>query len=167
MPPEFSTEQLDVPGPWCERLPHFRPELTPGAGEELQSEYYLPRAAAPAAIAALRGLGERLAPALHIAEVRTVRADDLWLSPAHGRDSVTFHFTWVKDLARVQPLIADVEDALMPLGARPHWGKLTALTPREIAALYEQIGAFAQLARKYDPSGTFRNDFTDALLDTV
>ncbi|SPF05714.1 D-arabinono-1,4-lactone oxidase [Streptomyces sp. MA5143a] len=167
MPPEFSTEQLDVPGPWCERLPHFRPELTPGAGEELQSEYYLPRAAAPAAIAALRALGQRLAPALHIAEVRTVRADDLWLSPAHGRDSVTFHFTWVKDLARVQPLIADVEDALMPLGARPHWGKLTALAPREIAALYEQIGVFAQLARKYDPSGTFRNDFTDALLDTV
>lgn len=167
MPPEFSTQQLDVPGPWCERLPHFRPELTPGAGEELQSEYYLPRAAAPAAIAALRGLGQRLAPALHIAEVRTVLADDLWLSPAHGRDSVTFHFTWVKDLARIRPLIAEVEDALMPLGARPHWGKLTALAPRDMAALYEQIGAFAQLARKFDPSGTFRNDFTDELLATT
>ncbi|WP_329269265.1 D-arabinono-1,4-lactone oxidase [Streptomyces sp. NBC_01451] len=167
MPPEFSTRQLDVPGPWCERLPHFRPELTPGAGEELQSEYYLPRAAAPAAIAALRGLGQRLAPALHIAEVRTVRADDLWLSPAHGRDSVTFHFTWVKDLERVRPLIAEVEAALLPLGARPHWGKLTALAPRDIAALYEHIDAFAQLARKHDPSGTFRNDFTDNLLGTA
>ncbi|WP_329253204.1 FAD-binding protein [Streptomyces sp. NBC_01478] len=166
MPPEFSTQQLDEPGPWCERLPHFRPELTPGAGEELQSEYYLPRTAAPAAFAALRSLGPRLAPALHIAEVRTVRADDLWLSPARGRDSVTFHFTWVKDLDRVRPLIAAVEDVLLPLGARPHWGKLTALTPRELAALHEQLGAFAQLVRKYDPAGKFGNDFTDGLLGT-
>ncbi|MEV5957056.1 D-arabinono-1,4-lactone oxidase [Streptomyces sp. NPDC051987] len=166
MPPEFSTRQLDEPGPWCERLPHFRPELTPGAGEELQSEYYLPRAAAPAAIAALRGLGERLAPALHIAEVRTVRADDLWLSPAYGTDSVTFHFTWVKDLDRVRPLIAAVEDALLPLGARPHWGKLTALTPPELAARHERAADFGRLTRKYDPSGTFRNAFTDALLGT-
>ncbi|MFF7974906.1 D-arabinono-1,4-lactone oxidase [Streptomyces sp. NPDC007905] len=167
MPPEFSTQQLDVPGPWCERLPHFRPELTPGAGEELQSEYYLPRAAAPAAIGALRDLGQRLAPALHIAEVRTVRADDLWLSPAHGRDSVTFHFTWVKDPDRVRSLIAAVEEALMPLGARPHWGKLTALAPRDLAALYEQAGAFGRLTRAYDPAGKFRNDFTDELLGAV
>jgi alditol oxidase len=167
MPPEFSTQQLDVPGPWCERLPHFRPELTPGAGEELQSEYYLPRAAAPAAFAALRGLGHRLAPALHIAEVRTVRADDLWLSPAYGRDSVTFHFTWVKDLERIQPLIAAVEDALMPLGARPHWGKLTAVAPRDLAGLYERSGEFTRLARDLDPAGKFRNEFTDGLFGAV
>ncbi|WP_327233964.1 FAD-binding protein [Streptomyces sp. NBC_01317] len=163
MPPEFSTEQLGSVGPWFERLPHFRPELTPGAGEEFQSEYYLPREAAPAAFAALRGIGHLLAPSLHIAEVRTVRADDLWLSPAHGRDSVTFHFTWVKDAAAITPLIAAVEELLVPLGARPHWGKLTSLSASEIAAGYERAVEFGRLARKYDPAGKFSNGFLEAL----
>ncbi|MYV53472.1 D-arabinono-1,4-lactone oxidase [Streptomyces sp. SID3212] len=163
MPPEFSTEQLGTAGPWFERLPHFRPELTPGAGEEFQSEYYLPREAAPAAFAALRGIGHLLAPALHIAEVRTVRADDLWLSPAYGRDSVTFHFTWIKDAAAITPLIDAVEELLVPLGARPHWGKLTSLGASEIAAGYERAVEFGRLARKYDPEGKFSNGFLDAL----
>ncbi|MFJ1598551.1 D-arabinono-1,4-lactone oxidase [Streptomyces sp. NPDC088261] len=163
MPPEFSTEQLGTVGPWFERLPHFRPELTPGAGEEFQSEYYLPREAAPAAFAALRGIGHLLAPALHIAEVRTVRADDLWLSPAYGRDSATFHFTWIKDAAAITPLIGAVEELLVPLGARPHWGKLTSLSASEIAAGYERAVEFGRLARKYDPAGKFSNGFLEAL----
>ncbi|WP_405008892.1 D-arabinono-1,4-lactone oxidase [Kitasatospora sp. NBC_01539] len=164
MPPEHSTEQLDVPGPWFERLPHFRPELTPGAGEELQSEYYLPREAAPAAFEALRDIGDLVAPALHVAEVRTVAADDLWLSPAYRRPTATFHFTWVRDAAAVAPVIAAVEERLIPLGGRPHWGKLTGLAPDELAARYEQAGEFGRLARKLDPAGKFRNAFLDALL---
>ncbi|MER7048574.1 D-arabinono-1,4-lactone oxidase [Streptomyces jumonjinensis] len=163
MSPDSSTEQLGIPGPWFERLPHFRPELTPGAGEELQSEYYLPRAAAPEAFAALRGIGSLLAPLLHIAEVRTVRADDLWLSPAHGRDSVTFHFTWVKDTAAVPPAIAAVERLLLPMGARPHWGKLTLASAPEIMARYERAPDFARLVRSYDPGGKFANALTDRL----
>lgn len=159
MPPEFSTQQLDVPGPWFARLPHFRPELTPGAGEELQSEYYLPRAAAAEAIAAVRGIADRVAPVLHIAELRSVRADDLWLSPAYGRDTITCHFTWVKDLPAVEPVIAAVEERLLPLGARPHWGKLTALDPAAVAARLPRAADFAVLARDLDPAGTFRNAF--------
>ncbi|HEX6469497.1 MAG TPA: D-arabinono-1,4-lactone oxidase [Streptosporangiaceae bacterium] len=163
MPPEFSTEQLGVPGPWHERLPHFRPELTPGAGEELQSEYYLPRGAAPAAFAAIREIGHVVAPLLHIAEVRTVAADDLWLSPAYGRDSVTFHFTWIKDAAAVLPVIAAVEERLMPLGARPHWGKLTTATAHDITAGYPRAADFARLMRAHDPAGKFRNAFVAEL----
>lgn len=163
MPPEFSTEQLGVPGPWYERLPHFRPELPPSAGDELQTEYYLPRAAAPAAIAAIRGLADVVKPVLHISELRTVQADDLWLSPAYGRDTVTFHFTWIKDVAAVPPVIAAVEDRLMPLGARPHWGKLTALSGPELIALYDRGTEFERLTRRYDPDGKFRNPFTDSL----
>jgi xylitol oxidase len=163
MPPEFSTEQLGTSGPWHERLPHFRPELTPGAGEELQSEYFLPRSAAPAAFAAIRGIADLVAPVLHIGEVRTVRRDSLWLSPAYGRDSVTFHFTWFKDHEAVPPVIAAVEEALMPLGARPHWGKLTAASPSEIVSRYERAPEFGQLLQKYDPAGKFRNTFVDSL----
>jgi xylitol oxidase len=164
MPVEACTEQLGIPGPWHERLPHFRSDLTPSAGHELQSELFLPRTAAPAAFAALRALGERLAPLLHIAEVRTVRADDLWLSPAHGRDTVTFHCTWVDDAAAVLPMIGAVEERLIPLGARPHWAKLTTLSPSEIAALYDRTPAFARLVTEHDPTGKFRNRFVDQLL---
>ncbi|GAB2517588.1 FAD-binding protein [Nocardiopsis aegyptia] len=167
MPPEPSTEQLGTVGPWFERLPHFRPELPPSAGDELQSELYLPRDAAPAAFAALRGIGHLIAPALHISEVRTIRADDLWLSPAYGRDTVAFHFTWRKDPATVLPVLSAVEERLVPLGARPHWGKLTALAPAEVIGGYERGADFGRLARDLDPDGKFRNAFTDALFPRV
>ncbi|GAA1441963.1 FAD-binding protein [Nocardiopsis tropica] len=163
MPVESCTVQLGVSGPWHERLPHFRPDVTPSAGDELQSELYLPRAEAARAFAALRGIGSRVAPLLHVSEVRTVRGDDLWLSPAHGRDSVTFHFTWVNDAEAVVAVLSEVEALLAPLGARPHWGKLTTLSAGEVVAGYERADDFARLARSMDPRGTFRNAFTDAL----
>jgi xylitol oxidase len=160
-PPGDCTEQLGVPGPWYQRLPHFRPERPPGAGQELQSEFYLPRRQATGAIAALRDLGQQLAPVLHIGEVRTVRADDLWLSPAYHRDSVTFHFTWIRDTATVRPVLAAVEERLLPLGARPHWAKLTTASPRQVLAGYEQAGAFRRLMRRLDPGGKFRSELAD------
>ncbi|MES0833145.1 FAD-binding protein [Nocardiopsis tropica] len=163
MPAESCTVQLGVSGPWHERLPHFRPDVTPSAGDELQSELYLPRAEAARAFAALRGIGHKVAPLLHVSEVRTVRGDDLWLSPAYGRDSVTFHFTWVSDAEAVVAVLAEVEALLAPLGARPHWGKLTTLSAGQVVAGYERADDFARLARSMDPRGTFRNAFTDAL----
>lgn len=158
-----ATEQLGVAGPWFERLPHFRPEFQPSAGEELQSEFYLPRSSVPEAFAALRGIGDLVAPVLHIAEVRTVRADDLWLSPAYGRDSVTFHFTWLPDPEAVAPVLAAVEERLAPLGARPHWGKLSTLPPEDVVASYPRAGDFAGLLGRFDPGGKFRNPFVEAL----
>jgi len=161
MPPEHATEQLAVPGPWHERLPHFRPELPPSAGQELQSELYLPRHRATAAMKALRGLGEQIAPVLHISEVRTVRADDLWLSPACHRDSVTFHFTWIRATAAVLPAVAAVEERLLPLGARPHWAKLNTAAPGQVLAGYEQAGAFRALMHRLDPGGKFATELVD------
>jgi len=162
--PESCTEQLGAPGPWHERLPHFRPGATPDVGDELQSEYFLPRAAGPAALAALTKLGPLLDPVLEVGEIRTVRADDLWLSPSYGRDSVTVHFTWFKDAAKIAPLIAAVEERLVPLGARPHWGKLTALAGPRLLAGYERGGDFLKLLRKFDAAGKFRNDLVDGML---
>ncbi|MGH3266094.1 MAG: FAD-binding protein, partial [Trebonia sp.] len=91
------TEQGGVPGPWHERLPHFRPDFTPSFGDELQSEYLVARRDGPAALDAISRVRDRLAPVLLTSEVRTIAADDLWLSPTYGRDSVAFHFTWIKD----------------------------------------------------------------------
>ena len=164
VPATHCTAQLGVPGPWHQRLPHFRPDFTPSAGEELQSEFLIPREAAPAAFEALRGLGARIAAVLQVSEIRTVAADTLWLSPAYGRDSVALHFTWVKGTSAVAPVLAAVEAALLPLGARPHWGKLFTATPAEAAELYEKADAFRQLADRHDPEGKFRNTFLQSLL---
>ena len=138
MAPDLCTEQLGTVGPWHERLPHFRPKVAAGKGNELQSEFLVPRDAAQRAFVALREIGPLLAPALLVSEVRTVRADDLWLSPACGSDTAAFHFTWISDEATVWPAVAAVEERLMPLGARPHWGKITTADPRTVIAGYER-----------------------------
>ncbi|WP_222598129.1 FAD-binding protein [Lentzea tibetensis] len=53
---EHCTQQGGVPGPWHERLPHFRAEFTPSVGAELQTEYFVPRSRAAAALTALSAL---------------------------------------------------------------------------------------------------------------
>ncbi|MEU0564597.1 FAD-binding protein [Nonomuraea sp. NPDC005983] len=153
------TEQGGVPGPWYERLPHFRPGFVPSNGEELQSEFMVPRASATEAIGALVEVGDRIAAVLQVCELRTVDADRLWLSPSYGQDSAAFHFTWLKDTGAVLPVIRLVEERLAPYGARPHWGKLFTRTPA-----YERLAGFAALTRRYDPAGKFTNDFLHAHL---
>ena len=161
MPAANATEQLGVPGPWHERLPHFRLAFTPSAGEELQTEYLLPREDAGPGIEALARISDRIAPILQIGEIRTIAADDLWMSMACGRDSVAFHFTWIQDDAAVMPVVSAVEEALAPFGARPHWGKVFSTPPDAIARLYPRWHDFLALLRAYDPDGKFRNDFMD------
>ena len=163
MPAENCTEQLGVPGPWHERLPHFRPEFTPSNGAEIQSEFFVPRAAAGAAFEAMRRLGTRIAPVLQIAEIRSIAADDLWLSPTYERDSFALHFTWVADRAAVTPVLAAIEDALLPLGARPHWGKFFVSGPAAALATYERAADFRRLLERRDPTGKFRNAYMERL----
>ncbi|MFE9855486.1 FAD-binding protein [Streptomyces sp. NPDC005780] len=155
------TRQQGVPGPWHRRLPHFRLEFTPSNGDELQSEYFVAREDAAAAYEAVSRLRERITPLLQISEIRTVAGDDLWLSPASGRDSVAFHFTWVPDGAAVAPVLAEIEEALAPFGARPHWGKVFGTDPGVLRTLYGRYEDFERLMTRYDPAGTFRNDFLD------
>lgn len=158
---ENLTDQLGVPGEWHERLPHFRLGSTPSSGAELQSEYFVPRRHARAAVEALRALGSRIAPLLMVGEIRTVAADDLWLSPASGTDVLALHFTWLPDEAAVRALLPVVEEALAPLDARPHWGKLFTTGAAELDRRYPRLGDFRALVRRYDPRGAFRNDFLD------
>ena len=155
--PTSSTPQLGRPGLWSDRLPHFRMGFTPSAGEEIQSEYLLPRRHALAAIEAVRGLAAGIAPLLQVCEIRTIAADDLWLSTAYGEDSVGIHFTWRREPAAVREVLADVEQALAPFAARPHWGKLFLAPAAEIAPLYPRHRDFVALAERLDPRGAFRN----------
>jgi alditol oxidase len=160
LPPDTCTEQLGVPGRWFERLPHFRPEFIPSAGDELQSEYLLPAEHAVPALHALQQVSDRLAAVVRIAEVRRVAADDLWLSPCYRRDSVAFHFTWIPDTAAVLPVVTLLERQLAPFGARPHWGKVFTIPAAELHSHYERLPDFLHLAQHYDPAGKFRNAYT-------
>ena len=156
---ENCTEQMGVSGPWYERLPHFRMGFTPSAGKELQSEYFVPRRNAVDAILALERLRDQVTPHLLISEIRTVAADDLWMSTCYRQPSVTIHFTWKQDWPAVRRLLPVIEKELSPFQPRPHWGKLFTLSPAELRSRYEKLADFIQLATKYDPKGKFRNDF--------
>jgi xylitol oxidase len=153
------TPQLRVAGPWHERLPHFRLEFTPSAGDELQSEYLVGREDAVDAFLAIDRLRDRIAPLIHISEIRTIAADELWLSPAFGRPSIAFHFTWRSDWPSVRALLPELEAALAPFRPRPHWGKLFSLAAGEIRETYPRRSDFVAVAAQLDPGGKFQNDF--------
>lgn len=164
MPAGASTEQMGTVGPWHERLPHFRMEFTPSSGDELQTEYFVPRASAAAALAAVAELAPRIAPVLQIGELRTVASDDLWLSSAYGRDSLAIHFTWVPDGTVVLPVVRAVEAALEPFAPRPHWGKVFDMDPALVASRYPRLADFQALRDELDPGRRFANEFVDRYL---
>lgn len=160
--PQACSEQGGVPGPWFERLPHFRLAFTPSAGLELQSEYLVPRGDAMAAIEAVRALADRIAPLLMVNEIRTVRADDLWLSSSYGTDAVGIHFTWKPDEGAVRELLPVIE-AQLPESARPHWGKISTLDGAEVRSRYARWDDFAALAARVDPERRFVNRYLERL----
>lgn len=164
MPAVNCTEQFGMPGPWHDRLPHFRAEFTPSSGAELQSEYLLPRERAVEALHAVDAIRETVAGVLQICEVRTMAADEQWLSPAHGRDTVALHFTWIEDTAAVTPVVRRLEEALDAFDARPHWGKVFTTPAEVLRGRYPRLGDFRKLARDLDPEGKFANAFVRSVL---
>lgn len=158
------TEQMGVPGPWHERLPHFRMNFTPSSGKELQSEFFVPMSDAVPALKAINDMGDKWFNDLFISEVRTIAADDLWMSPNYKRPSVSIHFTWKQHTEAVMKLIPVVEEQLTRFGARPHWGKLFTIPPADLRARYERFADFRQLLAEYDPKGKFRNEFLDSII---
>lgn len=162
--PENCTEQMGIPGPWHERLPHFRMDFTPSSGEELQTEYFVPRPQALAALQAVMQLNQQITPLLYISEVRTVAADNLWLSPCYQQDCVAIHFTWQPDWTAVRQLLPLIEEKLAPFQARPHWGKLFTMSPAHVQSFYERLPDFRQLLQTYDAQGKFRNAFVDSVI---
>ncbi len=159
------TAQGGVVGPWHERLPHFRMDFTPSRGEELQSEYLVPRSRAREALEQLRPLAPRFAHLLQVTEIRTVAADGLWLSGAYETDVVGLHFTWVREQAGVYAVLPAIEEVLLPLGARPHWGKCFVAPANELRAVYPRFDDFRALVERHDPEGKLRNDFLGRHLD--
>lgn len=164
MPAENATAQLGVPGPWNERLPHFRLEFMPSSGEELQSEYFVPLEHAAAAWQALAEIRETVRPVLQICEIRAVAADAMWLSMAGGKSSIAFHFTWRRDPEAVAPVVATIEQRLAPFAARPHWAKVFTTAPEVLDHRYPRMGDFRRRVTEMDPRGKFGNDLVDGWL---
>lgn len=162
--PAGVTEQGGVPGPWSERLPHFRSSFTPSTGAEIQAEYLLPAGSAVEALQALRALEPVFAPILIAAEVRTIAADTAWLAPSSERQSVGIHFTFRRDADAVATAVERIEDVLAPFDARPHWGKVSAASAERLHEAYPRLSDFAALARDLDPTGRFRNAFLARIL---
>ena len=161
---ENCTEQLGIPGHWYARLPHFRMGFMPSNGEELQTEYLIPRHHAIAALHAVESLRDQLAPLLQVSEIRTIAPDNLWMSPCYQQPCVAFHFTWKKDWEAVKMLLPLIEGQLAEFKARPHWGKLFTMSAPYIQSLYPKLGDFQRLLHSYDPQGKFRNPFLDTYI---
>jgi xylitol oxidase len=164
MPAENCTEQFGVPGPWYERLPHFRMEFTPSSGAELQTEYFVPLEHGWEAIKAVETLRDSITPLLIVSELRAIAADDLWLSMAYKRESLALHFTWKPEWAAVRTLLPLIEEKLVQFGARPHWAKMFTIPALRIAPLYARFDAFTALRKRFDPENRFSNGFLE---DTV
>ncbi len=162
---EFTTEQLGRSGPWWDRLPHFRLGFTPSNGEELQTEYLVPRSHALDAIDAVRAVAAQVQPLLLVSEIRTIAADTLWLSPSHDTECVALHFTWRQDIPGVTAFLPSLDDALAPFAARPHWGKLFETTPERLGAAYPRLAQFRELSEQLDPTQKFANQLTRQWLD--
>jgi xylitol oxidase len=157
------TEQGGVPGPWSQRLPHFRLDSTPSNGDEIQTEYFVDRANAPAALRAVRTLAPRIAPHLLVSELRTAAPDTLWLSGAFERELVAIHFTWKNEPDAVSALLPEIQSALRDFDARPHWGKLHSIDAAEIARVTPRLADARALFERLDPEGVF----TSAHLERV
>lgn len=161
--PAALTEQLGSEGRWLDRLPHFRLENTPSNGDEIQTEYFIPRSQAADAMAAVRAHASAIAPHLLVTEFRTIAADNLWLSGAFERDALAIHFTWRNTPEQVRAVLPLIEAALEPFGARPHWGKLHLFDAERVARVNPQLREARDLFERLDPDGVFSNAHLERL----
>jgi xylitol oxidase len=161
---ESCTDQMGIPGPWYERMPHFKMNFTPSSGQEIQSEFFVPRERGYQAMLAVEQLRDHITPHLFITELRTIAADDLWISPAYQRDSMAIHFTWKPETDAVNKVLPLIEATLAPFDARPHWAKVFTMKPARLQSLYTQLPAFKSLLQQQDPNGKFRNAYIDTNL---
>jgi len=156
---ESCTEQGGVPGPWYERLPHFKMNFTPSSGAELQTEYFVPRDKGYEAILAVEELRDQIIPHLFVTELRTIADDDLWISMAYKRPSMAIHFTWKPEWPAVKQILPQIEEKLARFDTRPHWAKLFTVPHTRLKQLYTRMPEYQALLEHYDPKGKFRNDY--------
>ncbi len=153
------TDQMGVPGPWYERLPHFKMDFTPSNGAELQSEFFVPRKMAYQAIMAIESMHQEIYPLLYVTELRSIASDQFWMSPAYKQDVIAIHFTWKPLNEEVQNLLPKIEAKLRNFQGKPHWGKISRISKIDLASRYPKWNDFKKLRKKMDPTNKWTNDF--------
>lgn len=127
-------------------------------------EYFVPAADGLAAVAAVRELMlERHRDQRYPIEVRWVRGEEAYLSPAWRRDSTVVSVS-ASPGTEYLPFLRDVDAVLAGFGGRPHWGKLHFLDRARVERLYPELESFEAVRRELDPRGRFLNDHLRPLL---
>lgn len=157
------TEQAGRPGPWLHRLPHFRLDATPSAGDEIQTEYFFTRDQIVGAIEVVHSLAHEVNPVLIITEIRSIAQDDAWLSPMRRGDSIALHFTFKNDVPAVTRVVEKLEAALAPFNPIPHWGKVNGFTGEQLAAVHPKLAEARTVFDELDPEGKFSSPYLRSL----
>ncbi|WP_028546116.1 D-arabinono-1,4-lactone oxidase [Paenibacillus taiwanensis] len=124
-----------------------------------EMEYSVPADALPSALEEIRECILRKKHKVHFPiECRYVRNDDIWLSPAFGRDSAYIAVHMYKGMP-FGPYFEDVERILLRYEGRPHWGKLHHLRAEQLKTLYPRWDDFLQVRKELDPQGILLNPY--------
>jgi FAD/FMN-containing dehydrogenase len=124
----------------------------------VEMEYAVPAEHGVACFLALRERMRRRHPeVIWPIEYRTVASDEIPLSPAHGRETVTLSLHQAAELP-YREFLADCEAIFRNVRGRPHWGKLHSLRASELRELYPRWEEFHVVRRELDPRGRFLND---------
>ena len=153
------TEQQGIPGPWYERLPHFKMNFTPSSGRELQTEYFVPRNRGYEAILAVEKLRDQITPHLFVTELRTIAADKLWMSMAYERPSLAIHFTWKPEWPAVSKILPMIEAHWNPLALVRIGASCSLFLPRGCSRSMHVCKTSRRRSNAHDPDGKFRNEF--------
>jgi FAD/FMN-containing dehydrogenase len=149
-----------MPGSEGERIDHsFCVFPTVRENRFNEMEYALPAEAGPSCFREIRQLmRERHQSVTWPVEYRTVAADDAWLSPCHGRATVTLSIHQGAQLP-YQAFFDDAEAIFRRYDGRPHWGKIHSLVADPLRAHYPRFDDFRRLRSEVDPPGAFVNDY--------
>jgi L-gulono-1,4-lactone dehydrogenase len=129
-----------------------------------EMEYGIPRANAADAIRELRDFIESSDLKISFpVEVRFVAPDDIFLSPSYGRETCYIAVHMFRGV-EYEPYFREVESIMNGFAGRPHWGKIHFQTDQTLAPRYPQWSEFKDVRDRLDPTGTFRNAYTDRVL---
>lgn len=122
-------------------------------------EYAIPLEYFRDALREIRATIERKRYAVHFPiECRTVKKDDIWLSPSYQRDSAYIAFHMYKGMP-YEAYFHDMEKIMRKYEGRPHWGKMHTLDFEELQKLYPKLNDFLTIRKQFDPTGIFINDY--------
>ena len=131
----------------------------------VEMEYMVPLDRGKEALDAIRGMiAEQFPEDPSALEVRFTAGDNGYLSPSHGGPTLVLACAEKPDEKDFKFMHA-FEDTLVPLGGRPHWGKLHFLTKSQVQAMYPRYDDFVAVRRQFDPDGIFLNDHLRSLFE--